>query len=95
MPSSTCFSSAEVPLGVKNRNAAQRTLRDSRICFSYLADVPLGVRNRNAAQRVERDLPRRPATGCFSYSANRPRGEISRMPVWPCFSYTGSACFRY
>jgi len=72
---SGCFSYlADVPLGIRNRNAAQRALRDLRrmpdagCCFSYSADVPLGIRDRNAAQRALRDLRRMPeGSGCFSY----------------------------
>jgi|GEM_PF-2144628 len=65
-----------------------------RMCFSpYWPDVPLGIRVRDAAQRAAHELPRRPATECFSYSVNKPYGDILRMPVWPYFSYTGNSCF--
>ncbi len=78
MPGETsgCFSySSDVPLGITDRNAAQRAARDFRRmpetsgCFSYSADVPLGITNRNAAQRAARDLRRIPGetSGCFRY----------------------------
>jgi hypothetical protein len=56
-----CFSySAEVPPGARNRDAAQRVLRDlprmPRPCFSYSADMSLGDRPRLPEGRI-----------CFSY----------------------------
>ena len=66
----------DVPPGVRNRNAAQRALRDGPRtpgevgpCFSYSADMPPGVRNRNAAQGTLRSLPSTPGVvgPCFSY----------------------------
>ena len=100
MPSSTCFSySADVPLGSRNRNAAQQRLREIRSmpvapCFSfgYSADVPLGSRNRDAPQPTLRELSEMrgelpfisyPTTYCFSYIGSA------------CFSYTTTCCFRY
>ncbi len=69
--------SADVPLGIGGRNAAQSAQRDLRRmpgnpipCFSYSADVPLGIRGRNAAQSAQRDFGRTPEghpTHCFSY----------------------------
>lgn len=50
MPAGTCFSySSGVPLGVRNRDAAQRALRDlprmpAGVCFSYSSGMPLGNR---------------------------------------------------
>jgi hypothetical protein len=74
----------DVPQDVRNRNAAQRALRDGPRtpgvvgpCFSYSADVPQDVRNRNAAQRTLRSLPRMPVP-CFSYSADVPPGVRDR-----------------
>ena len=91
MPSA-CFSySADLPPGAGNRNATQRTVHDSKICFSYYSgDMPLGVRNRGATQPAPRDLPSTPGgpsdytyTACFSYVSTT------------CFRYVGTICFRY
>jgi hypothetical protein len=94
MTGHTCFSySAQVPLGVRNRDAAQWVLRDlprrPKPCFSYSDGGPLSSGNRGAAQRVLRDLPSMPHS-CFSYSSDVPLGS---RPVTP--GGTGSHCFRY
>ena len=63
----TCFSyPADVPLGTRNRNAVQATLRDDvrrmpHSCFSYPADVP-------------RSMP----FSCFSYPVGAPLGAGNR-----------------
>lgn len=87
MPNS-CFSyPADVPLGTRNRNTAQRAMRDLRRmpvmpCFSYPADVPLGIKNRSAAQPAPRNLPSMP-------------GGNPDFVTTHCFSYPATGCFRY
>jgi len=83
MPVHRCFSySADVPLGIGSRNAAQRAVNSlprmprGSPCFSYSADGPLG------------DLSRMPAAVCFTYSPDGPLGNLPRMPAT-------SHCFRY
>jgi hypothetical protein len=80
-----CFSYSDgVPLGVRNRDAAQRALRDlpgmpAGACFSYSARVPLSVR---------RVTPTGHGSGCFSYSDGMPPGNRPRLPEGKiCFSY--------
>jgi hypothetical protein len=70
-----------------------------------------GTGNRGAAQWALRDLPRRPAAACFSYSAGMPLSDRPATPGGhgtPCFAYSdgmppgdrprlpeGKICFSY
>lgn len=67
MPVWACFSySADVPLSVTSRRAAQRAPRGPGSmpgypCFAYPSDIPLGTGNRDAVQ------PSAESKLCFSY----------------------------